>query len=256
MKPVFIFVHGFGCDLDNWRLQVDALVPEFAVLTLDLPGHGGAALPKVANLSALAQAVVDTKAQCDAPVILVGHSMGCRVVLEAFRLSASNIVGMVFVDGSATGREHGPRLLKLLEERLRTNGMAASLKANVEEMFTPDSPPTLREDAIVAALRLDPAFAEQILRDLAQWDATEALAPLVALRLPVLSIQATALGSDMRRRSLVAGETSPWGRLVKHLRPDGWICDIAGVGHFVHLEAANEVNDALVEFGRRLSEDR
>lgn len=253
MKPTFLFVHGFGCDRQDWRMQVEALEPEFEVMTLDLPGHGEAPLPAIADLNALALAVVEAKSRCAAPVVLVGHSMGCRVVLETLRLSPSGVAGLVLVDGSATGREHGPRLVTLLEERLRVNGMQASLRRNVEEMFNADSPSELRESAVATALRLDPAFAEQILRGLAQWDAAEALAPLAASSLPVLAIQATALGADMRRRSLLAGETSPWGRLVKSLRPDAKMLDIAGVGHFVHLESANEVNEALVAFGHSVA---
>jgi pimeloyl-ACP methyl ester carboxylesterase len=34
------------------------------------------------------------------PAILVGHSMGCRVVLEASRVQPDAVSGLVFVDGS------------------------------------------------------------------------------------------------------------------------------------------------------------
>jgi pimeloyl-ACP methyl ester carboxylesterase len=178
------------------------------VVTLDLPGHGRSPLPEVHSIASLAGAVVRAKSHCAGPVILVGHSMGCRVVLEAFRQSPQGVAGIALIDGSATGREHAPRLLQLLRDRLRSQGMPALLRENVEGMFTANGPAALREDAIAKAVCLDPLFAENMLRDLAQWDAVEALQPLVQAQLPVLGIQATRLGADMQRRPLGPGETS------------------------------------------------
>ncbi len=249
MKTTFIFVHGFGCDVDSWRYQVDALSPTFAVATLDLPGHGRSPLPKVHSLASLAGAVVQAKSHCEGPVILVGHSMGCRVVLETFRQSPDGVAGIALIDGSATGREHAPRLLQLLRDRLRSQGMPALLRENVEGMFTPNSPAQLRVAAIAKAACLDPIFAENVLKDLAQWDAVEALHPLVQARLPLLGIQATTLGADMHRRPLGPGETSEWGALMRRLIPLARMRDVEGVGHFVQLEAAQLVNEELTSFG-------
>ena len=253
MRPAFVFVHGFGCDGDSWRLQVDALSLSFGAVTLDLPGHGRSPLPEVHGLASLATAVVQAKSRCAGPVILVGHSMGCRVVLETFRQAPAGVVAIALIDGSATGRAQAPRLLRLLRDRLRSHGMPALLRENVEGMFTPDSPAPLREAAIARALGLDPLFAENILRDLAQWDAVEALHPLVQARLPVLGIQATALGGDMHRRALEPGETSEWGALMRRLMPYARMRDIDGVGHFVQLEAAQRVNEELTSFGAQVA---
>ena len=252
MKPTFIFVHGFGCDSDSWRLQVDALSPKFGVMTLDLPGHGQSALPEIHSLASLAAAVVQAKSRCAGQAILVGHSMGCRVVLEAFRQSPDGVAGIALIDGSITGRNHASRLLQMLSDRLRSQGMPALLRENVEGMFTANSPASLRTDAVERALRLDPIFAENMLRELAQWDAVEALNPLVQAMVPLLSIQATTLDSDMRRRPLGPSETSEWGAFVRRLLPRAKPCDIEGVGHFVQLEAAQRVNDELLSFGRQL----
>ncbi|KAK7203936.1 Alpha/Beta hydrolase protein [Myxozyma melibiosi] len=92
--PAFVLVHGLGGQL----AQFDALVDFFAyyadVLTLDLPGHGGA--PVDGKLSAdvyttpsIARLVVETvnqKLGSERDVVLVGHSLGCAVVC---RIAAS-----------------------------------------------------------------------------------------------------------------------------------------------------------------------
>lgn len=251
MNPTFLLVHGFGCDRDNWRLQVEALSAAFDVATLDLPGHGTSPIPEVHDLATLARAVDEAKNRCRHPVVLVGHSMGCRIAMEVFRMAPEGIAGLAFLDCSSTRREHSQRLLALLRERLRLNGMSASLQANFEEMFVSSSPVGLRDAAVATALRLDHAFAESVLADLAGWDAAEALQPVADSRLPVLSIQSTALGPDMKRRSLEPGNTSAWGELVRRMIPDVRARDVPGVGHFVHLEAAGLVNEELAEFGWR-----
>jgi pimeloyl-ACP methyl ester carboxylesterase len=252
MKPTFLFVHGFGSDGDSWRLQVQALSPRFGTVTLDLPGHGQSPLPSVHSLESLACAVVQAKSRCDDPVILVGHSMGCRVALDAFRQSPVGVAGIALIDGSATGREHAPRLLQLLRDRLRSQGMLALLRENAEGMFTLHSPAQFRVEAIAKAVCLDTAFAENMLKDLAQWDAVEALQPIVRARIPVLGIQATTLGADMHRRSLVLGETSEWGALLRRLIPHAHMHDIEGIGHFAQLEAAQAVNEELASFCKHL----
>lgn len=256
MSPIFLFVHGFGCNQDSWQLQVDALSTAFDVVTLDLPGHGKSPLPEVHDLATLARAVDWTKNRCSRPVILVGHSMGCRVALEAFRMSHLGIAGLVFLDGSATGREHSQRLLELLRERLRLYGMSASLRTNFEEMFVASSPAYFRDATIATAMKLDHTFAENILANLARWDAVDALQLVADSSLPVLSIQSTTLGPDMKRRSLELGETSAWGELVRRSIHGVLTRDISGVGHFVHVEAADVVNEELAAFGRQCSNIR
>jgi hypothetical protein len=83
-----------------------------------------------------------------------------------------------------------------------------SLRANIEEMFVLDRL-ALRDAAVATAIRLDHAFAENILADLARSDAAEVLQSVADSALPVLSIQSPALGPDMKRRSLEPGE---WGK--------------------------------------------
>src|SRR3954469_7709338 len=96
--PTLIFVHGFACSLDDWDEQLRGLSPSFRCVALDLPGHGGAAMPDPVSLEMLAAAVNRVKDQVEASdTILVGHSMGCRVIVEAFQQSAATVSGLAFV---------------------------------------------------------------------------------------------------------------------------------------------------------------
>ena len=44
-EPTLILVHGFACTLEDWDAQVRGLSPRFRCAALDLPGHGGSAMP-------------------------------------------------------------------------------------------------------------------------------------------------------------------------------------------------------------------
>jgi pimeloyl-ACP methyl ester carboxylesterase len=78
--------------------------PRFRCVALDLPGHGDSAKPESISIEMMGTAVNRVKDRIAAPsTILVGHSMGCRVIIEAFQQSGATVSGFVFVDGSILG---------------------------------------------------------------------------------------------------------------------------------------------------------
>ena len=98
-EPTLLFVHGFGCTHEDWQFQMAPLSADFRCVALDLPGHGRSAMPAKATMTALAAAVNDAKAQVGARrVVLVGHSLGCKVIRDAYCASSDDVVGLVFVE--------------------------------------------------------------------------------------------------------------------------------------------------------------
>jgi len=74
----FLFIHGFGGDLNNWLFNIDAVTGLGPVYALDLPGHGGStkAIAKP-GLGGLVTAVVEfMDALKLSQAHLVGHSLG------------------------------------------------------------------------------------------------------------------------------------------------------------------------------------
>src|SRR5204863_433949 len=113
--PPLVFVHGFACSLEDWKPQLEHFRKTNEVLACDLRAHG--ATPGRAHECSIEHYGGDVAALVNnlelSRVVLVGHSMGCRVVLEANRLIADKVAGIVLVDGSrnatrdAEGAEHG-----------------------------------------------------------------------------------------------------------------------------------------------------
>jgi len=99
-KPAIVFVHCWCCDKSYWKDQIPYFAKKHTVVALDLAGHGDSGLGRadwtVESFAADAAAVV--KALKLKQVILVGHSMGGPVSLEASRLIPDRVIGVIGVD--------------------------------------------------------------------------------------------------------------------------------------------------------------
>jgi pimeloyl-ACP methyl ester carboxylesterase len=105
--------------------------------------------------------------------ILVGHSMGCRVIVEAFLQSPSGVAGLVFVDGSIIGGDPETGVQRA-RESISRGGMDALTQRLFTDMFIEGSDPALRDRLVARAMRVDPAFREELFVDLVRWDLTKA----------------------------------------------------------------------------------
>ncbi|MEO3761224.1 alpha/beta fold hydrolase [Mycobacterium sp. B14F4] len=93
-SPPLFFVHGFACNATDWQAQIDTLKTRTTVVACDLPGHGSRpGTPAECTIEAYGKAVTGALAGLKLPpTVLVGHSMGCRVVLEAQPFAARRSV--------------------------------------------------------------------------------------------------------------------------------------------------------------------
>ena len=112
-----ILCDGICCDGYIWKYLWDDLAPSTRLCHWHYRGHGRSAAPRDADR-------IDIPAHADdldrirhhlgdGPVVLMGHSMGCQVVLEAFRRRPEKIQGVVLLCGSSgrlTSTFHGTDL--------------------------------------------------------------------------------------------------------------------------------------------------
>lgn len=83
--PVVAFVHGAGMDRTVWALQTRWFAWHgYAVLAVDLPGHGGSEGPAIADIESLGGWILRLLERAGASsATLVGHSMGALACLSA-----------------------------------------------------------------------------------------------------------------------------------------------------------------------------
>src|SRR5688572_21973184 len=99
-EPALVFIHGWSCDSNYWREQLPAFKQKYTLVTVDLAGHGGTdgnrsdwTIARFGQDVATALSAVPNK-----QVILVGHSMGGPVAIEAARLLNGRVIGIIGVD--------------------------------------------------------------------------------------------------------------------------------------------------------------
>jgi pimeloyl-ACP methyl ester carboxylesterase len=99
-----LFCDGIACDGFVWKYLWEDLRERLSVAHFHYRGHGRSGAPRdeeridVAAHAADADAV--RRALGDPPVVLVGHSFGTQVALEAYRLRPEGVRALVLVCGS------------------------------------------------------------------------------------------------------------------------------------------------------------
>ena len=99
-EPTLVFIHGWSGDGRYWRGQVPYFSQQHRVVTLDLAGHGHSGLEREDfTMPAFGE---DVKAVLEdlnvEQALLIGHSMGGPVAVEAARLMPERVIGIVGVD--------------------------------------------------------------------------------------------------------------------------------------------------------------
>jgi len=248
-----ILVHGGFCDRHDWRAQLDALEPHCQVIAFDMPGHGESALPPEPTVAALGQAVRAVIEHCGGErVVLIGHSLGVDVILEAWRQSPGGIAGFVLIEGGLVASGDADAAVSALREKIDAIGLQTFLTASFSQMFVPSSDAQLRSRVMQRLTRLDPRFAKEIVLSKVHWDASEAARVLATVDTPVLVLQSTYFDATFQRSSLTPGMTTPWTELVTQQVRDSQLRTVPGVGHFPQIESPHVVNDLILRFMTRL----
>jgi len=244
--PPFVFVHGFACSREDWQLQIGHFSKRHLVLACDLRGHGATAdAPEECSIEtygADVAALLEEKALGGA--VLVGHSMGCRVVLQAALDAPQRVGALALVDGSFLGGLDPAEAERAARATIEAEGYANFARRLFTDMFLG---PSAHGAAILErALRVPAEVGSVLFPRLVRWDAACMEAALAALRVPLLVIQSTYLNAERKRVAMTPGETTPWLQLVRRAAPRARIEIVPKVGHFPQLEAPERVN-ALLE---------
>ena len=238
-------MHGFACSSEDWKPQLDFFSRTNEVVACDLRGHGQTpGRPHECSIEHYGGDVAALVTNLELErCVLVGHSMGCRVVLEANRLIPDRVAGIVLVDGSRNATSDPEGAEAAARATVEKLGYAAFAETLFRQMFFT---PSAQADAIVArAVKQSAAFGPQLWPRVSRWDAEQMDAAFDAVRAPVLAIQSTTRDPNLRRAPMKPGDTSPW---LDYLRSRGAKVEIVpGVGHFTQLEAPETVNRLIAD---------
>lgn len=233
-SDALVLIHGWTCNVDNWRDQIPDFAKRNRVIAIDLLGHGQSDKPEIAYSMDLFARVVDAVLR-DAKVeraVLVGHSMGTPVARQFYRKYPEKTVAIVIVDGSLR-----PFADKAMMDRMIAGFRGPDYKEAMSQMFAGMAGPGLSAEArerIRASALNTPQHvvvsAMEGMADAAIWGDDRITVPVLAIMAknpffpPNIEEQFRAIAPSM--------EFQMW----------------EGVGHFIMMEKPKELNAAVLAF--------
>lgn len=237
-----VLLHGYSADLNNWRGLFAGARPEFPVLALDLPAHGGSPLAVPTDADSLCDHVEATLAgQVAGPVVLAGHSFGGAVAARLVARGRQDIRGLCLFAPAGMG----PEIDEAFTRGILRARSASSLRPWLERLV--HDPATISDVFVkaVAAQRLDEdltaamsGFADRFFPDGTQTLSIKA--DLARLRIPVRVI------FGRQDRILPFAST-------RDLPPNVGLHALDPCGHLPHLEHPDLCLRLLTELWRSAS---
>jgi pimeloyl-ACP methyl ester carboxylesterase len=229
-RPALVLVHGWSCDRGYWKEQVEYLSPQYRLVLIDLAGHGDSGLGRkdytMAAFGADVAAVVDSLGLDQ--VVLVGHSMGSDVVVEAAKLLQGKVTGLVWVDQyDSLDDFNSTEKIEAAVAKFRKD-FRGTTETFVRGLFGPNADPKLVDRIARDMASAPPTVGVSALRN--TWMNGPTLpAALAGLKLPVVELNADRHPTDH-------------ASLAKHgvkayVMPD--------IGHFLMLEDPPRFNRSL-----------
>lgn len=231
-EPTLVFVHCWTCNRGFWGRQVEHFSQQHRVVQLDLAGHGESGKGRkeytMPSFGADVAAVVNKVGAKQ--VVLIGHSMGGPVSLEAEKLLGDRVVGVVGVDTFYTNFKI-PNDEK--ERQAFTENFIKQFDANfpdaaakfMRSVFAPSADPMLVELVAQSSASADKDMALSALRNIFAWYGSEAEPAFQRVGKRLRNINGDAKGNSK------PGHES--------------VVLIAGAAHFPAQEKPDEFNQAL-----------
>jgi pimeloyl-ACP methyl ester carboxylesterase len=232
-EPALVFIHGWSCDSNYWREQLPAFKQKYTLVTVDLGGHGGTdAARSDWSMAAFGRDVATAVAAVpNRQLILVGHSMGGPVAIEAARLLGDRVIGIIGVDTFKTIGAPLPSTAQLdaIVKPFEANFIGHTRELIAGHFFPPGGDQQLAQKIAYDMSLSPPKVAIPALRAVLAYDFAP---PLKEVSAPIV-----AINSDL-------GEPVNELRIRKVL-PKFRAVVIPGSGHFLMMDDAARFNPAL-----------
>src|SRR5215218_1122550 len=232
-KDALVLVHGWTCNLDNWREQIPDFAKRNRVIALDLPGHGQSDKPEIAYTMDLFANAIDAVMR-DAKVeraVVVGHSMGTPVARQFYRKYPQKTLAIVIVDGGLR-----PFGTKEIRDNYISMFRSPAYKQAGEQMFAQmmGSLPAAEQARVKTSFANTPQYV--LVSAMESMNKDELYGP-DKINVPVFAVLA--------KSPFWPPDTE---QFLRGLAPDLELQWFEGVGHFLMMEKPKQFNDAVIAF--------
>ena len=239
-SPALVFIHGWNCDRSYWSAQLPFFADTHQVVAIDLAGHGDSGVSRedwsMANFGTDVSAVADALQLED--IVLIGHSMGGPVALEAARLLQGRVKMVIGADTLSD--------VSLRYADAQLAGMLAAMEA--------DFPSTV-EGLVRSSFFLptsDPALIDQIARDMGAAPPAAGIGAFESFaHWYNEDVERTLADIDVPIRLINSGYRPTNTRAGQALTASFEATLMSGVGHFVMQEDPAQFNAVMAELLNR-----
>ena len=225
-----LLVHCWTCTSANWDHTMAHLAGRYRVVALDLAGHGKSGRDRqrwtTEAFGADVRAVAEALSLHD--LILVGHSMGGGVMIEAARAMPDRVRALVAIDTlSALQKKPDPAFVASMVAKLEAD-FPGTVEPLARGLFAKGTDPAVVARVVAEMRAADPKAAIPMFRAMFEYDAG---ARMAAVKAPLRAIE-----SDMHPTDVEGNRT---------IAPGFDAVIMKGVGHWPMLEAPDAFDDAL-----------
>ena len=233
-EPGVVLIHGWACDSAYWNAQIDALKSRYTVVAVNLAGHGGSEANRTDwSIGNYGEDVATVVRQLkNKQIVLVGHSMGGDVALEASRRIGDRVIGIIAVD-SLKSIGLPPMRPQEIERQLapfRKSFIEATRSYVTDKLFEKGANPTLVQKVAYDMSLEPPAVGVPSLESLLSMDFTKLLPDI---HVPVLAINSDLGPTDVAR--------------IRKSLPNFKADVLEHTGHFLMMEAPQRFNPVLLK---------
>jgi pimeloyl-ACP methyl ester carboxylesterase len=169
-----VFIHCWTCNHEFWRPQIEAFAHEHRVVWMDLAEHGISGSQRTQyTMSAFGEDVAAVVREINAEkVILVGHSMGGPVAIEAAKNLGDRVIGIVGVDTFYTPFEY-PKSETAINEFVKPfrDDFKSASENLVRSMFKPSANPEQVTSIVDQMSIADPQMGVSAMYEIFKWNA-------------------------------------------------------------------------------------
>ena len=230
-----VFIHCWTCNHHFWNSQIEHFSEDYRVVWLDLAGHGDSGSQRNSySMEAFGEDVAAVVNQVGGDrVILVGHSMGGPVAIEAAERLGGKVIGIVGVDTFYTPFEY-PKSEEKIEEFVKPfkEDFKGASEGMVRSMFTPQADKDTVAWLVGQFSGANPEMGVSAMYEIFRWKAEKSPAILQKYSAKLRNINAAPTGEEKALNESVTL--------------------IPGVGHFVPQIKPEAFNEAL---GKIIEED-
>lgn len=236
-EKTLLFIHGAFINKEYWASQVEYFSGKYKVVTLDLPGHGQSGKNRSFwSMETFGEDVCALINHLDLQnVVLIGHSMGGNVMLEAWMKCRERITGLAGIDNlknaGAPMPEKIQKQIDLISFMLKID-FKGTCETFVKKALVTDKTPKPVVDRVVKDFRSmekDPGI-EIIMAGFESWEREREILQQLTLPLCLVNVDYIPTNEDLLKKYAASGY-----QVVK----------VPGTCHYPMIENPGAFNQAL-----------